>query len=880
MCGTGERDPTVSYLGLLVALAVALFIFALLYAAGKGIDSRALARLAPMRKREENARIISHLLTWASGVNVDAFTYRGFAPRLEPLNIRFSDLGLVVGNRDQEKTILTGVSGTFTSGKLIAIMGPSGAGKSTFLNVLCGKAYYGKTTGKVAINGEETDLSSMRSSFGFVPQDDIVFPDLTVEENIRFQAALCLPSHIDAATRDHYVQDTLHMMHLSSVANSLVGDVTKRGISGGQRKRVNIALEIVSDPVIAFLDEPTSGLDATAATEIVKGLRELTAIGRTIITVIHQPRYSIFEMFDTVLLLGPTGRTVYVGPAKLAKAYFESLGFVFPDNENAADVLLDIIAGKVHLASNPVFVPSDLFAMWDSRGAQFLADHGVEEEPSGASSYTYATATSSSLASFSDSSSFCSSSSSRSAATLHSGKGGEAEEEEEEESSLSDGSSSSLSDGSSSSSSDGPSLSSDGSSSSSDGSSSLSDASSSSFTSAFTYDPPSSMSDVDIGRLKKLAAEHGLEANDSLRTLVAHFDHCDRNGSGSLTRDDLVRMLQHVAPPHRHEGKATHSVADWLVLVLREADADHDGEVTLFEFLDFYAHALRFTEDAQPREVDSEGSGSKGVFGLWLFGLWVFLQRTLIQFVRHPEFVAMDITLSVFSSFAIGFVNTPKFTLVRTVPMYLMLVIATTLMGAISGVRTFAFEKVNFWRESSAGINSLAYFAAHDLVTLLDVAVRPVFLVAPFYALVAPNSDFWSLYLVFGALTYMSYGLGFLIAHMFAVRNAVVVAVVIPFVLGGAFAGGAPSLADLSSNISPSMLGVAASSPSRWGLEAAVVSEINDLPSHFPLGDYLAQTGYNRDNYWLSNVVLGVMGIAARIAAYLVMVFTNRGKQV
>merc|ERR1719277_1933114 len=126
-------------------------------------------------------------------------------------------------------------------------------------------------------------------------------------------------------------------MQIDHIQNKIVGSVEQRGISGGQRKRVNIGLELAAQPTVLFLDEPTSGLDSTSSLAVALSLKRMCQLGMSSIMVIHQPRYSLFTLFDDVLLLGKGGQTVYLGPSVGAKSYFEGLGFVMPANENPAD---------------------------------------------------------------------------------------------------------------------------------------------------------------------------------------------------------------------------------------------------------------------------------------------------------------------------------------------------------------------------------------------------------------------------------------------------------------------------------------------------------------------------------------------------------------
>ncbi|KAJ3278138.1 hypothetical protein HDU79_001839, partial [Rhizoclosmatium sp. JEL0117] len=136
---------------------------------------------------------------------------------------------------------------------------------------------------------------------------------------------------------------------LSHVADKRIGNVLQRGISGGQRKRVNIGMELAAAPLSVFLDEPTSGLDSTAAMDAVNILHSISRLGLTIVAVVHQPRVEIFETFDDVLMIAPGGKTAYFGPVSGAKPYFESLGFYFRPTTNVADTLMDILAGRGEL---------------------------------------------------------------------------------------------------------------------------------------------------------------------------------------------------------------------------------------------------------------------------------------------------------------------------------------------------------------------------------------------------------------------------------------------------------------------------------------------------------------------------------------------------
>ena len=281
-----------------------------------------------------------------------------------PVTIRFDEIHLFVG----EKTILSNISGSFKSYEMTALMGPSGCGKSSLMNVICGRAGYGKVTGKVLINREEVEPGTVGGApLGYVPQEDTVYGDLTVRENLEFSAQLRLPSS-DVWTnekKEALVKSVLDIIGLAHIKHSLVGDVKKRGISGGQKKRVNVGVEMVTDPTLLFLDEPTSGLGATDTLELMGALASVADTGRTIAAVIHQPRYQVFQMFHTLFLLGRGGQAVYVGPTSDALRYFEGpLGFDCPENENPADFFMDCVGGLALDKTGAVPNLDELFAKW------------------------------------------------------------------------------------------------------------------------------------------------------------------------------------------------------------------------------------------------------------------------------------------------------------------------------------------------------------------------------------------------------------------------------------------------------------------------------------------------------------------------------------
>lgn len=279
-----------------------------------------------------------------------------------PIELSFVDLSLFL--KGSGKKILSNVTGKLSPGRVTAVMGPSGAGKTTFLNALAGKATHSRTTGAVFINGKPDSIQSYKSIIGFVPQDDIVHGNLTVEENLWFSASYRLPVNMPKCDRVLVVERIIAALGLGPIRDSQVGTVEKRGISGGQRKRVNVGLEMVMEPSLLILDEPTSGLDSTSSRLVLQALRREASMGVNVGVVLHQPSYGLFKMFDDVMFLAKGGRTVYLGPVSEVEDYFAGIGLVVPERINPPDHYMDALEGIVVPPDQPDFDPKNLPVMW------------------------------------------------------------------------------------------------------------------------------------------------------------------------------------------------------------------------------------------------------------------------------------------------------------------------------------------------------------------------------------------------------------------------------------------------------------------------------------------------------------------------------------
>jgi ABC transport system ATP-binding/permease protein len=226
-------------------------------------------------------------------------------------------------NPSEMKVLLDNVSFKALPGDMIALMGPSGAGKTTLLLALNG--YLPPSNGIVRINGEDlyNIYDNLRGSIGYVPQDDLVHAELTVFEAVKYSARFRLPPDYSDEEIDARVEQTIKDLGLEGVKNLQIGRPEKKVLSGGQRKRVNIALELVTDPVILFLDEPTSGLAADDTTALITLLSDLTKqTGKTIIMTIHQPAKDEFEKFTHCLVMGYGGIPMFFGPTKDCYRFF------------------------------------------------------------------------------------------------------------------------------------------------------------------------------------------------------------------------------------------------------------------------------------------------------------------------------------------------------------------------------------------------------------------------------------------------------------------------------------------------------------------------------------------------------------------------------
>ncbi|VVB05467.1 unnamed protein product [Arabis nemorensis] len=261
-----------------------------------------------------------------------------------PIYLKFIDITYKITTKgmrsSSEKSILNGISGSAYPGELLALMGPSGSGKTTLLNLLGGRFSQQNNGGSVSYN-DKPYSKHLKSRVGFVTQDDVLFPHLTVKETLTYTALLRLPKTLTKQQKEQRAVGVIQELGLERCQDTMIGGSFVRGVSGGERKRVCIGNEIMTNPSLLFLDEPTSSLDSTTALKIVQMLQSIAKEGKTVVTTIHQPSSRLFHRFDKLVVLS-RGSLLYFGKASEAMSYFSSIGCSPLLAMNPAEFLLDL----------------------------------------------------------------------------------------------------------------------------------------------------------------------------------------------------------------------------------------------------------------------------------------------------------------------------------------------------------------------------------------------------------------------------------------------------------------------------------------------------------------------------------------------------------
>jgi ABC-type multidrug transport system ATPase subunit len=276
-------------------------------------------------------------------------------------SLSFRDVNFIVKNKSgvcslktdtRTKTIISDISATISSGEVMAIMGPSGAGKTTLLNVLTLQAFGGRAVGEVLLDGQPLTMDEFKRSCAMCEQEDNLWSFLTTRQTLQSAADLCLKESKENRVRK--VCELLDTLGLNSCADTKVGNPFMKGLSGGQKRRLSIALVMLKAPRVLFLDEPTSGLDAASTVGVMRAIKSL-AVQKNLIVVctIHQPSTTVYQLFDNVTILSQ-GRLAYTGLRVGAVPHFASIGFPLPPDTNPAEHMLTIVNADFAEDSNQV----------------------------------------------------------------------------------------------------------------------------------------------------------------------------------------------------------------------------------------------------------------------------------------------------------------------------------------------------------------------------------------------------------------------------------------------------------------------------------------------------------------------------------------------
>eukprot|EP00026_Physarum_polycephalum_P000651 Phypoly_transcript_00652.p1 GENE.Phypoly_transcript_00652~~Phypoly_transcript_00652.p1 ORF type:complete len:1280 (+),score=171.37 Phypoly_transcript_00652:231-4070(+) len=322
------------WINLLIMLAFSFFVVLLnLVAAAKVHNATKLKKPTKVRKTEAKAIQIAPVPITESS--------KGQGAHMSWENLSYS-VKVKNGRQVEERVLLTGLTGYVRPGMLMALMGPSGAGKTTLLDVLGNRKTSGTIKGQILINGAPRDKFFGRYS-AYVEQQDMLMPLATVYETVEFSARLRLPPELSPEEVKARIKETLNILDLDTIKGRFAGSLSME-----QRKRLTIAVELVTNPQLLFLDEPTSGLDAQAATKVMQVILRVSQTGRSVICTIHQPSLAVFSYFDHLFLLKRGGKTIYFGPTgndcEAVLAYFSSIGWECAPKRNPADFILDAAA--------------------------------------------------------------------------------------------------------------------------------------------------------------------------------------------------------------------------------------------------------------------------------------------------------------------------------------------------------------------------------------------------------------------------------------------------------------------------------------------------------------------------------------------------------
>ncbi|TPX47429.1 hypothetical protein SeMB42_g03315 [Synchytrium endobioticum] len=773
-------------------------------------------------------------------VLVDAFK-RGMNHQELAIGFKFDDMGCTLKTG---KVILQGVTGEIKPGRLTAIMGPSGAGKTTFMNVLMGK--YPRTGGTLWINGrEEAGINSCKKIVGFVPQEDIMLRELTVRENILHSARTRLPHTWATDEIEGYVDAILEALNLSHVAHTIIGDESTRGVSGGQRKRVNIGMELAAVPLAIFLDEPTSGLDSTAALSVAQILKSITTLGLTVVAVVHQPRYEIFELFDDVLMIAPGGRTAYLGPTDGVKSYYEAMGFVFDAKSNAADVLMDILSGQGANTTGNVS-SADLVQAWET------AQYGIQYKKSAPTPTPTPTPTPSSNGDASSVRSLARSDRSIPVSIRVNGQVTEV------------------------------------------------DPTTIARIPTLLYES----GEITEAAYKRLMAlGHGSPYTQGAADTASYTSGSDDDDDD----DDSIEMRLQSASTARNANSHSRTPPTKPALKRSNASIRSSRSASSGHYYYYYYDddtATNHTATEPTPNIHDPVSGaefwrqvqaiSAGRGAHWWRQVLYCHNRSLAQQYRQWHSLAIEVFVAAIAGVLMG-ISVQQFhgelyhgiwvqpyslltpaPLNWLVPLYgLLLGIAITIAGAPAGVRVFGEEKAVYWREAAAGHSRSAYYVGKTLAAFYRFIVSSLHFTAFYVILALPLVPFLTQWAIALFNFFGEYGLAAIISLLVRREDGALVSVIVGLI-AAVFCGYGPSVNQANSW---GLGWVWDLSFNRWGAEALYSESLTWYQDVYDLEQSASQFGYVLYRTGFDLFVMLMLGLFLRCIAFVLLILLNRDKQ-
>ena len=843
-------DARQTKVAILALLCFSVLILASCFLFQRYTRSRDENAAKELQRLQETDQFLLEVLGNCSIQRLEQSKFRGITRKLHTATLEFQDIRCEVKSDAGVVTVLDDLSGFFEAGHLSAIMGPSGSGKTTFIDVLTGKK---KTDGKwtvsgdILINGTKQSIESLKPVIGFVPQDDVVHEGLTVRENISFSAKKRMPSGTSSARIRKITDDVMQALQLEPKQNMLVGNRVQsgEGLSGGQKKRVNVGLELAACPTILFLDEPTSGLDATASLVLVQQLKRMAKLGMTIIMIIHQPRYSLFTLIDDVCLLGTGGKLAYIGPTINAKPYFEKLGLEMPPNENPADWMMDVLCGEVDPQYSRIAkadLPAALFQRWRANpnpGPTIRA-------PPGRASSALETDVQYITKHIKDAWREAARSDSMALEEEHFAK----------------------------------------------------------VLKALTgFAPSDTVTEEIMRRVKQIDhGRHSIEYFGTLNgTYASQLDEVLTVTQRSFTRYMLIfrgiNINDYSVSPNSPAARAAASASAPNNGFSEESTSSGDSEDESQEdeaSQDEAPSVAIFATRPRTRSLTDIDDLSRKQAGFFTH-LACTLHHSMLTFWRGMDMKILFLLVICFAAAFLAVFDRFIFKSPTWMPTtFLNSQIALALLVSVYCLQCFSVDQPMYWREASHGLNRVSHFIGRALVNTLDWCLLTFFFVLVYYVIAKPVMTFVIYIIPFFLVSYVASGWGYAISCCLPISMGAFISAILAFMMGGIL--GLPMQMAVFLNGGPMEIAVDAISFTRWSASMSFLAYIKLYPPdpQFLKNEDKWQLDLFRDSYmkahftldmpdtswWTGMLALLIQGTVLRVVAYLGLRFVNRARQV